>query len=202
MSYTREVKLGGMFLALIVTACDDSLVGTPCVPATEESSPTFTGYDPQEVIIDTSSDNFHVCLVNHFRGLTTCPFGQNQAGDGLPLADGGSAPFPAGVGPCVDSHGVPVVGAVAPQCTDRLAKNAVVWSCLCANSMGKQDDGRHFCSCPSNMTCSQLIAPDGTAFDGPGMDAYCIPTGTDYQAFGSCLESCDPTMTTCNGATP
>lgn len=181
-------------------ACDDSLIGTPCVPATEESSPTFTGYDDQEITIDKSSDGFHVCLVNHFRGLTTCPFGQNATGDGLPLADGGSAPFPEGVGPCVDSHGVPVVGAVRPQCTDRLAKNTVFWSCPCANLQGRTDDGRSYCSCPNKMACLQLIPPDGTGPIGPGMDAYCIPTGTDYQPFASCAESCDWTIASCNAA--
>ena len=199
MSYTFAMR-GAVFLWCAVTACDDSLIGTPCVPATEESSPTFTGYDDQEVVIDPSSDHFHVCLVNHFRGLTTCPFGQNAAGTGHPLADGGSAPFPEGVGPCVDSHGAPVVGAVAPQCTDRLARDTVFWTCPCANPEGKTDDGRSYCSCPSGMTCAPLVPPNGDAVVSPNL-LYCIPSGTDYEPFASCAQSCDPTIASCT-ATP
>ena len=51
--------------------------------------PAFLGYDPGEVRIDTTSDPNIVCLVYHFRGRTTCPYGQDK--NGIP---------PSGAGPC------------------------------------------------------------------------------------------------------
>jgi hypothetical protein len=161
-------------------------VGTPCVP-TVEQSPTFEGFRQSEVWVETVAEQTSgaaVCLGYHFQGLVTCPYGQS--------ADGGS---PTGEG-CETTDGQPVMGQVEPQCVNRRAASAVVWSCRCANANGQTDDGATYCDCPMSTTCAQAVVAVGpmpSALSG----SYCVPTS----AFGSeatCSAACDPTTHPCD----
>src|SRR5271165_2585312 len=60
------------------TGCNATGIGDPCVPE-QEYLPTFQGFDPQEVSVESKSFQCmtRLCLVNHFRGRVSCPYGQN-----------------------------------------------------------------------------------------------------------------------------
>src|SRR5215471_16071374 len=66
------------------TGCQSSGVGDPCTPEAEYN-PSFLGFNLSEV--NTESESFQcltrLCLVNHFQGRVSCPYG--QAADGTPL---------------------------------------------------------------------------------------------------------------------
>ena len=55
-------------------------VGDPCIPE-DEYQTAFTGYGETEVNVESRSFQCEtrVCLVNHFRGRVSCPYGQSEA---------------------------------------------------------------------------------------------------------------------------
>src|SRR5579862_2548471 len=73
--------------ALSGTGCQPSGVGDPCIPEAEYNQ-SFTGFSVDEV--NTESESFQcltrLCLVNHFQGRVTCPYGQGA--DGSPPMGG------------------------------------------------------------------------------------------------------------------
>jgi hypothetical protein len=164
--------------------------GDPCLPELEKA-PAFPGFVEQEVWTTSNSPACgvdDVCLVNHFRGRVTCPYGQDATGrgpDGLAgcLVPGGSDP----VRPMYDA-------GVEPQCADRTAAAVVYCSCRCASAVGETSDGT-YCACPDGMTCTQLIASLGLG-DTDTSGAYCIKAGTLWDG-GSCAASCDPSSSPC-----
>jgi hypothetical protein len=176
-------------------------VGQPCTPAVE-SSPSFDGFDPQEVAVELPSPDADpgqiVCLADHFRGRVTCPYGQDKTGTQLPSVDGATGgAFTNGAAACKTPSGDAVTGEVEPQCTDRRAANVVTWSCRCANAAWRTDDGATYCGCPDGTTCEQLVAPIAPV-QGPDVSgAYCVPKGTSYASFSACSKACDPNVTTC-----
>jgi hypothetical protein len=156
-------------------------VGGACIPA-EESLATYPGADAQEVSFDSNSpacDVGDVCLMNHFQGRTSCPYG------------GAS-------GTCtVPGTGAPVTVAVSPQCADRTAADAVYCSCRCANPDGRTDDGASYCTCPGSFSCVQLVSPIGQPAADSSAGAYCIKQGTQFDPLDSCQVHCDPTSHPC-----
>jgi len=132
-------------------------IGDPCVPSLEKQ-PGFPGFHEDEVAIETSSRSCRtgVCLVNHFRGRVSCPYGGSPPG---------SCATPGGAGVGRESF-------VEPQCVERPAKLAVHCSCRCANAMGRTDDGGSYCACGEGFVCESLVAPI------PGEEAiagsYCV----------------------------
>jgi hypothetical protein len=160
-------------------------VGAACAPAAERM-PTFVAFDEQTVEVDTSAADCasSVCIVNHFRGRTTCPYGQDASGKP-----------PAGAQPCTLPGGATAVtGKVSPQCSDRRAADTVHCSCRCANADGKTDDGATYCACPQGLACTQLVAPFG-ASNLAG--AYCVKEKAVYASGAACLASCDPQSAPC-----
>lgn len=169
------------------------VVGAPC-RTLQEAEPTFVGFTEQEVSVEDyvkTAPGTDVCLVNHFRGRASCPYGQDTNGVG-----------PSGAPSCKTTTGQPVTGnsahgaAVPAQCTDRLAADTVHWSCRCANADGKTNDGDTYCACPSGMTCAQLVASIG----GPDTHlagAYCIHANAAFNRASSCSASCDPAAHPC-----
>jgi hypothetical protein len=156
-------------------------VGTPCVPQ-QELQPTFAGFNEHEVTLDPGDPvcGPNVCLVNHFQGLTDCPYGQD------PL---GASPGPKGTPACtVPGTSTPVnptsadsasAGeSVAGQCADRRAKGTVYCSCRCANAQGTRADDATYCACPSGYTCTPLVSAIGA--NDPVAGSYCIASGTAY----------------------
>jgi hypothetical protein len=171
-----------------------SSVGGPCTPVEEQQS-AYGAATEYGVSLDPANPRCgenDVCLVNHFQGRVTCPYGQNAAGDG---PDGSPGCFTPGT--CMPVR--PNSGQAVPaQCANRTAADAVYCSCRCANVDGGTGDGT-YCQCPGGMTCTQLvpyIAPSGPSTGAPDMSgAYCIKAGTAYDS-GACV-ACDPTQSPC-----
>lgn len=163
-------------------------IGAACTPSREQS-PSFDGFAAGEVNLDTGSPacGGATCLVNHFQGLTKCPYGQDSAGH--PPAGAASA--------CsTPDAGQPVTGPVQPQCADRRPSKSVYCSCRCANAAGRTDDGATYCTCPGSFTCTQLV----TSIGAPGdtiSGAYCVEDDTAYDPAVSCSKLCDPSAQDC-----
>jgi hypothetical protein len=185
---------------LAASGCKQTGIGDPCIPE-QEYNATFNGFDPDEVVVESRSFQCQtrVCLVNHFRGRTKCPYGQDSAGQ---------APSGAKSACTVPGSGEPVTGApgsvdgatVKPWCVDRPALNAVYCSCRCANVDGKKDDGANYCDCPDGFVCQQLVSSTGYGNEGL-TGAYCIKKGTVYEKASACGQSCDPTFAQCGEET-
>jgi hypothetical protein len=195
------------------TGCQQTGVGDPCTPEAEYST-TFTGFDFKEV--STESADYQcfsrLCLVNHFQGLVSCPYGQDATGNGAVKANpgpafgqaGSTATAPKGcqtpyIQAIVDGETSPNSGTfidpnkkatVSPQCLDRRADSAVYCSCRCANLDGKTDDGAVYCTCPSGFTCSQLYTSIGQVGNQGLTGAYCIKSGTEYDMNNVCMGVC------------
>jgi hypothetical protein len=62
----------------ILEGCSQTGVGDPCTPE-QEYDPTFNGFDPGEVNVESKSFQCQtrLCLVNHFQGRVSCPYGQS-----------------------------------------------------------------------------------------------------------------------------
>jgi len=207
------------------TGCSTTGVGDPCVPE-QEYDPAFVGFDAREVNVESKSFQCEtrLCLVNHFQGRVSCPYGQNATAtasyDAPPgtnekcmqskPADGNSACCTPGIyQPVLPTTNVAMGGGdggmampgmnytVQPNCTDRTANVAVYCSCRCANVDGKTDDGANYCSCPDGYDCTQLVAQTGVAGENL-TGAYCIKHNTAYNPLTSCLGGsvCDPTQHT------
>jgi hypothetical protein len=169
-------------------------VGMPCTPSLELSA-SFAGFNPHEVTLDESDTcGGDVCLVNHFQGLTSCPYGQGSNGNAPPGAT--AACTVPGTSTPVTPDAPPFGQLVPPQCVDRQASDAVYCSCRCANAEGRTDDGAAYCACGTGYSCTQLVP--GFEADDPRAGAYCIKAGTAYDPIWSCQgATCDPTLNNC-----
>jgi hypothetical protein len=187
-------------VALSGTGCKSTGIGDPCTPESEYD-PTFAGFVEQEV--STEGESFQcqtrLCLVNHFQGRATCPYGQDAMGHAIfPATAACFTPgIPVAVTGPVTASGAPVdsmVGAtVEPQCTERTKDQTVYCSCRCADINGTQSSGGTFCNCPDGFSCTQLVPSSGAADQGL-TGAYCIKSGTEFDSSGGAS-----TCTTCGG---
>lgn len=170
----------------VTEAAAAATLGGSCIPGEEETS-QFPGFSVHTVAIETTNPMCasHVCLINHFQGRVTCPYGQSATGQG-----------PGGAAGCtVPETGDPVAVEVPAQLTCRIAAETVYCSCRCANDEGKTDDGAAYCTCPGAMMCVQLVSSIGDA--GVGIaGAYCVKAGTEFDG-GVCSTTCDPTTSRC-----
>ncbi len=197
------------------TGCNATGVGDPCVPE-QEYLPDFLGFDKNEV--STESKSFQcqtrLCLVNHFQGRVSCPYGQAQNGGPPAGANmGGCCPMNtptcmATAGCCTPGVPEPVTGPlvngmptgatgeqIPGQCTDRTPDKAVYCSCRCADVNGQTNDGANYCTCPDGFACTQLVTSIGAGNVGL-TGAYCIKNGTAFSGT-SCSAACDPTLKNC-----
>jgi hypothetical protein len=164
-------------------------VGDPCIPF-QEISPSFGGFNVNAVTLEEGNSTCgpKVCLVNHFQGRVSCPYGQ-------------APPTSSGFPPClVPGTSTPVMTGsprqtVEPQCLDRTASEAVYCSCRCANAAGKTDDGASYCTCPSGFSCTQVIPP--LVSGDPNAGAYCITQGTAFDPYNNCGNVCSPMLHPC-----
>jgi hypothetical protein len=153
-------------------------IGDPCTPEVEKT-PGFSGFSESQVAVEDQSRSCasRTCLVNHFRGKTTCPNGGSCHADATDASPGAS-----GSGE-TQSESIPA------QCTDRRTEDAVYCSCRCANAEGRTDDGEAYCACPDAFACERLVEPV------PGEErlagSYCIKRGTKYDPARSCSSTCE-----------
>src|SRR5690606_1285760 len=71
--------LGLTLLGLTALGCDPGGVGDPCIPE-DEYRQQVPGYAVTEVNVESRSFQCEtrVCLVNHFQGRVSCPYGQTE----------------------------------------------------------------------------------------------------------------------------
>jgi hypothetical protein len=89
------VILVGAFLATVAgSGCAPGGVGDPCIPEAEYNT-CFAGFSQTEV--NTESRSFQcqtrLCLVNHFQGRVSCPYGQTAQGTGQLACQDGTTPM-------------------------------------------------------------------------------------------------------------
>jgi hypothetical protein len=176
----------GLFLVLgawslgLPVGCDSDRVGDPCVPE-EEYTANFSGFAIEEV--NTESRSFQcqtrLCLVNHFQGRVSCPYGQTQND-----ANGQSRCF-------VPDSQVPIRQPVVPQLLERRAEDAVYCSCRCD---GPDPAGR-YCECPSGFACVELVPKLSSAQQLAG--SYCVREGTVFDGLEPAGGECDPAARNC-----
>jgi hypothetical protein len=198
-SILAVIAAGIAVAVLSGTGCKQTGVGDPCVPE-QEFQPTFQGFNEQEVNVESKSFQCQtrLCLVNHFRGRVSCPYGQKAgdppAGAKLACAVPGSDPATSPItgNPQDTTNGK----NVQAQCLDRTADKAVYCSCRCQNVDGRTDDGANYCTCPDGFHCSQLVTSIGAANEGL-TGGYCVKDATDFNRANACGQSCDAALKNC-----
>jgi hypothetical protein len=155
-------------LTLAALGCQPGGVGDPCTPE-DEYRPGFSNYGLDEVNIESRSFQCEtrLCLVNHFQGRVSCPYGQTQA-----QADGDPKCFVPGH---KDDSAYKIQVAVSPQLADRQDENAVYCSCRCAGP----DQNARYCECPDGYNCIKLVDDLGLG-RGQLAGSYCVRNGTVY----------------------
>lgn len=200
------IAVGAIAALSSAPGCAATGVGDPCTPD-EEFDPTFQGFSVDDV--STESKSYvcltRLCLVNHFQGRVTCPYGQTAPGMGPAGPSGsnaaavnsqlgcsipGTTPSATTTGWQIEASNVSVAGfaagAVPAQVTgtgagDRTANKTVYCSCRCANLAGNTNDGAVYCACPDNYTCTPLVTSIGSADSGL-TGSYCVLNNTQYEA--------------------
>lgn len=178
--------------------CESGGVGAPCIPE-DEYKQNFSGFALQEVNVESRSFQCEtrVCIVNHFQGRVSCPYGQaDPEGSSLTPTDRSRCRVPGGDGRlCVDGAGNvtepvndtggcamgdrnvdEILEPVDPQLIFRNAEDTVYCSCRCKGP----DANAVYCECPSGFTCSELVRDIGVPGRGQLVGSYCIKPGTEY----------------------
>lgn len=193
---------GGVGILLVAPGpgCADEGIGDPCTPE-QEYSEDFLGFDEKEVNVESKSFQCRsrLCLVNHFRGRVSCPYGQTAEGTTTPPATECTVPGSADKITGLVDQGNPASfrdprkkALVPPQCVDRAADKAVYCSCRCANIDGQTNDGANYCECPDGFTCERLVTSIGKGNEGL-TGSYCIKNNTKYDPATACTSGdCDP----------
>jgi hypothetical protein len=148
----------GVCVPFPVDAPHAGSLGDRCLPS-EETREGFGSFLVAEVNLETPSADCasRQCLVHHFQGRSSCPYGQPDPRT------------PA----CFTPDGDPVTVPVAPQLIARPPASAVLCSCRCDGP----DDGP-FCACPRDFECRPLIEDLDLDHDRHLVGSYCVKTGT------------------------
>ena len=191
----------GTSLLLAIPACKDEGVGDPCTPE-QEYDRSFIGFDEKEVNVESKSFQCRtrICLVNHFRGRASCPYGQSTEGN--PPAGAKSGCTVPGTTDAITGLTDPNDPAsfrdprkkklVPPQCVDRAADKAVYCSCRCADINGEKPSDQTFCACPDGFACRPLVTSIGKGNEGL-TGSYCIKDNTEYNKDTACNQGdCAP----------
>lgn len=170
-----------LLLCALFPGCPAQGVGDPCIPE-DEYSPTFSGFSSSEV--NTESRSFQcqsrLCLVNHFQGRVSCPYGQ-------------TATDVTGAARCtLPGSAEPVTVNVPPQLVERRTDQAVYCSCRC----GGPDANARYCECPDGFTCSKVV-PELALGKAQLPGSYCIRAGSDYVSERVSARVCDRSAGNC-----
>jgi hypothetical protein len=168
---------------MLLPACEPGGVGDPCTPEAEYN-PDFGGFDLREVYVESASFQCEtrLCLINHFQGRVSCPYGQTPQGLSLPGDHPERCRLPGwGEGAVSEVVTVPV----RAWNTERPASRAVYCSCRCD---GPEPNAR-YCSCPAGYVCRSLV-PDLKTSSQQLVGSYCVKAGSDYQESDAARPSC------------
>jgi len=181
--FSKDSLAAVLALGFLALGCEPGGVGDPCTPE-DEYTQEFSGFSVGEVNVESRSFQCEtrICLVNHFQGRVSCPYGQTtvdiegDAANGLaPKAGNDPArcriPGTDGTDP-VNQINVPV----DPQLEDRQADKAVYCSCRCDGP----DEGARYCECPSGYKCEELVKELGLSAAGQLAGSYCVRDNTTY----------------------
>jgi hypothetical protein len=174
-------------LGLSALACEPGGVGDPCTPE-DEYEPTFSGFANTEVNVESKSFQCEtrLCLVNHFKGRVSCPYGQPDPTNRTP-EDARQCFIPG--------TQEEILLEVVPQDSTRRPSDSVYCSCRCANVDGSKDDGARYCECPSGYDCEKLIEFNLEGGKAQLTGYYCIKQGTRFDNFPG--PDCDSRLANC-----
>lgn len=175
--FARLALAGAVFFG-----CQSGGVGDPCTPE-DEFFEDFSGFALGEVNVESRSFQCEtrVCLVNHFRGRVSCPYGQTaeQAMNGT-----GDCRIPGS-----DDR---ITAPVDPQLVERKTSQAVYCSCRCDG----EDPNARYCECPSGYGCVKLVDNIGVGNEQLA-GSYCIKDDTDYEPRRLSVLECDKAKGDC-----
>lgn len=158
----------------LVLGCEVGGVGDPCIPE-DEYTERFSGFSVEEVNVESRSFQCEtrICLVNHFQGRVSCPYGTTDSS-----INSKTAPAPEETPGCTipDNAGIPVQVPVDPQLSYRRAADAVYCSCRCDGP----DPNARYCECPSGFSCTRLVE-DLSLGSSQLVGSYCVREGTEYE---------------------
>jgi hypothetical protein len=180
----RRSLVVNLALFVVATGCQSGGVGDPCVPE-DEYQAYFSGYALGEINIESRSFQCEtrLCLVNHFQGRVSCPYGQSVEGGAPPRCH-----IPG-------STTNPVRVDVRPWIKNRRATDAVYCSCRCD---GPDPLGR-YCKCPAGFACTELLQDIGVG-KAELAGSYCVKAGTEYGSFDfTPSETCNVDKRNCEG---
>lgn len=171
---------------MLAGACETGGVGDPCVPE-DEYSTDFAGFSVDEVDVESRSlqCETRLCLVNHFQGRVSCPYGQDDA-----RAKSDPRCF-------IPGGGVAITSAVSPQLLARRADDAVYCSCRCDGP----DKSARYCDCPSGFACQELVPKLSLGKEKLEQLAgsYCVREGTAFDNKHTDVHTvCDPARANCD----
>ena len=158
---------GVVTLVLGAFGCQSGGIGDPCLPE-DEYQVYFSGYAATEVNLESRSFQCEtrLCLVNHFQGRVSCPYGSKGPNDSHACHVPGTS----------GNNGVIQV-EVNPQYTNRGRDEAVYCSCRCA---GDDPEGR-YCKCPTGYQCLHLLDYVERLGAKELAGSYCVKDGTAYK---------------------
>lgn len=197
--------------SFVGSSCGGSGVGDPCVPE-DEYYTTFSGYSVSEVNIESRSFQCEtrVCLVNHFQGRVSCPYGQvedetvgedsgrafcaaqySTAEDRFTCAGGGSECASSSCQPgggtwrsscrVPDRDGSQLEDRIQVPIKAQLADRQADDAVYCSCRCAGPDENARYCECPSGFTCEELVEDYGFG-KGQLAGSYCVKDGTTYVA--------------------
>ena len=172
----------GAILA-ILPGCQPGGVGDPCIPEPEYRQ-DFGAFDMREVYVESRSFQCEtrLCLINHFQGRVTCPYGQQAGAMTLPADAPERCRIPGTAG-SRESDAVAV--PVKAWNTSRPAPTAVYCSCRCDGP----DRNARYCTCPEGYVCTSLIPPWNLSREQL-RGSYCVKEGTEYRETDRAHPSC------------
>jgi hypothetical protein len=156
-------------LGVLSMGCQSGGIGDPCVPE-DEYQQLFSGYSVSEVNLESRSFQCEtrLCLVNHFQGRVTCPYGQIE---GDSRGDNALCHVP-GTSGSENQIKVPVVN----QLTGRKPADSVYCSCRCSGP----DPNSRYCKCPTGFQCVNLLDYVPVLGFKELAGSYCVKDGTEY----------------------
>jgi hypothetical protein len=169
--------LATIALGFAAFGCESGGVGDPCIPE-DEYQTDFAGYGIEEVNIESRSFQCEtrLCLVNHFEGRVSCPYGQpdRRPNTTTPAAADDDRHCFLPDKPLEERWWIQV--PVAPQRFTRQDDDAVYCSCRCKGP----DANARYCDCPDGYSCLELVGDYGLSAGGQLEGSYCVRKGTKY----------------------